>query len=249
MKTRNEKNNQGFSRIYSVRAIALALSLILSAAGASSANALDACATDPHDFYCSIDIPKSYQVVVNKIRPLNPLNFAPKDLKVVPKYNPYGLRTRKTVSAALVSLGNAMKSAGKGTLVIQSAYRSYKTQVSVHSRQVKTYGLKKGENLAARPGFSEHQTGMAVDVAGYRQGCSIQVCFSKTKAGKWLAANSYKYGFVLRYPSGKTSITGYQFEPWHFRFVGVDLATKMHDRGISTLETYFGLTSAPNYLN
>jgi D-alanyl-D-alanine carboxypeptidase len=89
---------------------------------------------------------------------------------------------------------------------------------------------------------------LAVDFGA--QGVStLQVSFAKTKAGIWLAANSYKYGFVLRYPFGKTKITGYSFEPWHFRFVGVATATEMHDQGISTLEEFYALPAAPNYLN
>ena len=72
---------------------------------------------------------------------------------------------------------------------------------------------------------------------------------AKTKAGIWLAANAYRYGFVLRYPSGKTSITGYSFEPWHFRYVGIDVATAMHDQNIQTLEEFYGLPAAPGYLN
>jgi D-alanyl-D-alanine carboxypeptidase len=65
----------------------------------------------------------------------------------------------------------------------------------------------------------------------------------------WLAENAYKYGFVLRYPYGKTKITGYSYEPWHFRFIGVELATAMHEQTITTLEEFFGLPAAPNYLN
>jgi D-alanyl-D-alanine carboxypeptidase len=102
--------------------------------------------------------------------------------------------------------------------------------------------------LAARPGYSEHQTGLAVDFAA-RGVSTLQVSFAKTKAGIWLAANAYRYGFVLRYPSGKTAITGYSFEPWHFRYVGVEVATAMHDQNIQTLEEFYALPAAPSYLN
>jgi D-alanyl-D-alanine carboxypeptidase len=147
-----------------------------------------------------------------------------------------------------VKLGDAMKAAGQGTLIVQSGYRSYESQRTIHNAKVRALGKVRGENLAARPGFSEHQTGLAVDFAA--KGVStLQSSFAKTKAGKWLAGNAYKFGFVLRYPSGKTSVTGYSYEPWHFRYVGVDLATAMHDQNISTLEEYFSLPAAPGYLN
>ena len=147
----------------------------------------------------------------------------------------------------MLRMARAMKTAGAGTLVLQSAYRSFASQTAVHARQVARLGKAKGEALAARPGFSEHQTGLAADVAAVSQGCVIQICFAKTKAGSWLASNAYLYGFILRYPKGQTAITGYQFEPWHFRFVGVSLAGQMHRDGIKTLESFWKLPAAPAY--
>lgn len=248
MKTRNPRAKHRVARIYSERAITLALALSLTALGSVSASALDACATSPTEAGCSIGIAGSKQVVVNKTRPLTPVSYRPTDLVRVPKYNPYGRILRKEVSASVVRLGDAMKAAGKGTLIVQSGYRSYGIQKTIHKAKVRALGKTRGEKLAARPGYSEHQTGLAVDFAA-RGVSTLQVSFAKTKAGIWLAANAYRYGFVLRYPSGKTSITGYSFEPWHFRYVGVDLATVMHDQGITTLEEYFALPAAPTYLN
>jgi D-alanyl-D-alanine carboxypeptidase len=141
----------------------------------------------------------------------------------------------------------AMKAVGKGRLVIQSAYRSYSEQSAVHDRQVNKYGLKTGEALAARAGYSEHQTGWAMDVSARGQGCQIRVCFGQTKAGLWLADNAYKYGFIIRYPEYATPYTGYQYEPWHLRYVGKGLAKEMHDDGVRTLEKFFSLPAAPNY--
>jgi D-alanyl-D-alanine carboxypeptidase len=248
MKTRNLCLKQSLARIYSVRALTLALALSLTAVGSVSASAIDACAVSPTDAGCLINTASSKQVVVNKTRALSPSTYRPSDLITVPKYNPYGRILRREVSASVVRLGNAMKSAGKGTLIVQSGYRSYSSQKTIHKAKVRALGKTKGEKLAARPGYSEHQTGLAVDFAA-RGVSTLQVSFAKTKAGKWLAANAYRYGFVLRYPSGKTAITGYSFEPWHFRYVGVDLATAMHDQSITTLEEYFALPAAPNYLN
>ena len=248
MKTRNPVPKYGVARFYSVRALTLALAISLTSIGSIPASALDACATSPTDASCLINVGSSKQVVVNKTRPLSPITYRPSDLVRVPKYNPYGRIVRREVSAQIVAMGNAMKVAGKGTLIVQSGYRSYASQKTIHAAKVKAIGKTKGEKLAARPGYSEHQTGLSVDFAA--KGVStLQISFAKTKAGIWLAANAYRFGFVLRYPSGKTAITGYQFEPWHFRYVGVDLATTMKTQGVTTLEEYFSLPAAPNYLN
>jgi D-alanyl-D-alanine carboxypeptidase len=237
VKARNLKTNQRVARIYSVKAFALVLVLSLSTLTSVGASAVE-----------SIDSASSYQVVVNKTRPLTPVTYRPSDLVKVPKYNPYARIVRRNVSAAIVLLGNDMKAAGQGTLIVQSGYRSYSSQTTIHKAKVRALGKVHGEKLAARPGYSEHQTGLAVDFAA-RGVSTLQVSFAKTKAGIWLAANAYRYGFVLRYPSGKTAITGYSFEPWHFRYVGIDVATAMHDQNIQTLEEFYALPAAPSYLN
>ena len=199
----------------------------------------------------SIDEPASTWIVVNKLRPLNPIKYVPTDL-VAPKFgtlnaNPYGRKLRKEASTAAYRLAMAMRAEGQGSLIIQSAYRSYAEQKTIHARQVEKYGLKAGEALAARPGYSEHQTGWALDVSARGQGCQIRVCFGQTKAGSWLAKNAYKYGFIIRYPNYATPTTGYQYEPWHLRYVGKGLAKVMHDDKVSTLEKFFNLSAAPNY--
>jgi D-alanyl-D-alanine carboxypeptidase len=181
----------------------------------------------------------SLWVVVNKQRPLKPINYTPA------KFGSINLA--KPAADAFLLMKSGMKKAGVGTLILNSGFRSYNTQVGVHEKQVARYGLKAGEALAARPGFSEHQTGLAADVSALGQGCTIQVCFAKTKAGKWLATNAWQYGFILRYPDGQTKTTGYQFEPWHFRYVGVDLATEMKSQNITVLEKFWKLPAAPSY--
>ena len=199
----------------------------------------------------SLTEPESRWIVVNKLRPLNPIKYIPKDL-VAPKFgklnaNPYGRKLRKEASTAAYKLAMGMFQEGKGSLIIQSAYRSYAEQSTIHARQVAKYGKKTGEALAARPGYSEHQTGWAMDVSARGQGCQIRVCFGRTIAGSWLAANAYKYGFIIRYPNYATPVTGYQYEPWHLRYVGKGLAMVMHDDRVSTMEKFFDLPSAPNY--
>jgi D-alanyl-D-alanine carboxypeptidase len=187
----------------------------------------------------SLSKASSQWVVVNKLRPLAPLAYAP----VLSK----NLNLAAIAGKAYDQMKAGMKKAGAGSLILNSGYRSYNTQKIVHANQVARLGLKAGEALAARPGHSEHQTGLAADVSASGQGCAIQVCFAKTKAGKWLAANSWQYGFVLRYPDGQTKITGYQFEPWHFRYVGVELATEMKSLNLTVLEKFWNLPAAPNY--
>jgi D-alanyl-D-alanine carboxypeptidase len=183
----------------------------------------------------------SLWVVANKQRPLNPITYRP----AIGYFK--GVQVAKVTAAALSQMAAAMLKDKAGTLLLNSGYRSYDTQVVVHDRQVKHLGLKAGEALAARPGYSEHQTGLAADVSAAGQGCTIQVCFAKTKAGKWLAANAWQYGFILRYPDGQTATTGYQFEPWHFRYVGVELATEMKSQNVTVLEKFWKLPAAPSY--
>ena len=183
----------------------------------------------------------SLWVVANKQRPLNPITYKPS----IGYFK--GVPVAKVTAAALTQMAAGMLKAKAGTLLLNSGYRSFETQTAVHDRQVARLGLRAGEALAARPGYSEHQTGLAADVSAAGQGCTIQVCFANTKAGKWLAANAWQYGFILRYPSGQTATTGYQFEPWHFRFVGIDLATEMKSQNISVLEKFWNLPAAPSY--
>jgi D-alanyl-D-alanine carboxypeptidase len=188
-----------------------------------------------------IDSASSLHVVVNKQRPLNPITYKPKLAKV------NGVSVAASIAEPLRAMAAGMKAARAGTLILNSGYRSFESQTSIHANQVARLGLAAGEALAARPGHSEHQTGLAVDVSAKGQGCAIYPCFAKTTAGKWLAANAYQYGFVLRYFNGQTAVHGYQFEPWHFRYVGVEVATLMKLKRIGVLERFWGLPAAPTY--
>ena len=114
-----------------------------------------------------------------------------------------------------------------------SAYRSYNNQKSLYKSYVKRDGVKKADTYSARAGSSEHQTGLAVDI----NTASSRANFQNTKEYKWLINNSYKYGFIERYPKGKTNITGYKYEPWHYRYVGIEAASIIHEKGI-TFEEY-----------
>lgn len=201
----------------------------------------------------SIDKFNSLWVVVNKQRPLSYPKYVPKNLSKPPfKYpathNPLGVQLTKDAGTAIVALATAMANEKAGTLVLSSGYRSYVTQAAVHSRQVARFGLAAGEALAARPGYSEHQTGLAVDVYAAGQGCQIYTCFANTKAGKWLAAHALRFGYIIRYQQNQAATTGYQFEPWHLRYVGVELAGQMTLAKAKSLESFWKLPKAPSYL-
>jgi D-alanyl-D-alanine carboxypeptidase len=191
-------------------------------------------------------------VVVNKQRQISPLRYKPENL-VFPEFprpriqNPFGLRLREEAAVATVALAQAMKAEGAGTLILNSGFRTYKNQQALYNRTRDTRGLAIAEKLSARPGHSEHQLGLAADFSARGQGCVIMVCFGTTKAGKWLGDNAHEYGFILRYPKGFRAITGFQYEPWHFRYVGVELATELKTKGIKTLEEFWDLPFAPDY--
>jgi D-alanyl-D-alanine carboxypeptidase len=195
----------------------------------------------------SLTDPTSYWVVVNKLRPLSPLAYAPGDLVTVPVAHDNPAVMRSVASAALVAMFAAGAAEGAGQMQVQSSYRSYPTQVAVYNGWVRSLGQAQADRQSARPGFSEHQTGLAVDISTVPLSCSLAACFGTTPQGEWLAANAWRFGYLLRYPADKTQITGYEYEPWHFRYVGVALATEMHKEGVETLEEFFGLPAAPDY--
>lgn len=165
-------------------------------------------------------------VVANKKHPLVPLQYVPSDLVSVGN----GQQLRKEAAASLV----LMQAACSG-LVPASGYRSYATQQQLYSNYVATDGQAAADTYSARPGYSEHQTGLTMDFA------PILDTFAGSTQFAWLVANAHKYGWVLRYPSDKVAVTGYMYEPWHWRYVGVTIATDMHDKGIRTLEEYFNV--------
>jgi D-alanyl-D-alanine carboxypeptidase len=199
----------------------------------------------------SLDDPTSPWVVVNKLRPITDgSNYSPPDLVNLPDDmpNPNGHQLRAGAAAALEEMFHAAANEVGTQLVAQSGYRSYNSQVNAYGYYVDQLGVAGADLTSARPGYSEHQTGMAMDILDTSSGCSVDgPCFGSSASGIWLAENAYRFGFILRYPADKTDVTGYEYEPWHFRWVGVDLATEMHNQGVATLEEFFGLPAAPTY--
>ena len=198
----------------------------------------------------STDQPASPWWVVNKTRPL-PDSYVPPDL-VVPNVrlrlaaSNEQMRYSSQAVADLISMFDAAKQQGV-TLVFGSGYRSEALQRQFYNGYVAEDGQEAADRLSARPGTSEHQTGLSFDATSASQQCHLEKCYADMPEGKWLAANGYKYGFIIRYPNGKEAVTGYDYEPWHMRWVGKELSEEMHRTGVQTLEEFFGLPAAPDY--
>lgn len=179
-------------------------------------------------------------IVANKERNL-PEDYEPADLVIpnVPFPFKEDLPKKKLRKEAALSAEVLFKAAEEQglELLAQSGYRSYDTQVSIFAYNADQYGEEKANQTSAQPGQSEHQTGLSLDVTSPQVNYQLVEEFGETKEGKWLAENAYKYGFIIRYLKGKEEITGYQYEPWHLRYVGNEHAKEIHERGI-TLEEY-----------
>ena len=150
-------------------------------------------------------------------------------------------RSNKSLDKDLMAAFRKMQAdaTAKGlNIYIASGYRSYDYQVSLYNRYVANDGKTAADTYSSRPGNSEHQTGLCFDLN------SIEDSFQYTNEGKWINDNCYKYGFCIRFPKGKDAYTGYQYESWHLRYVGEELAEKLYNNGDwISLEEYFGITS------
>lgn len=200
----------------------------------------------------SVDDPTSLWVVVNKARILQPATYTPINLVTpnVPLRNGISGDERLVSQQMAKSLESLVAAAlaDSVTLNLQSGYRSYAFQTTVYNAYVARDGQAAADTYSARPGHSEHQTGLAADLGGVTTPrCNVAPCFGDTPEGQWLAAHAYTYGFLIRYTTSKQSVTGFEGEPWHIRYIGIDLAREMHDKGVDTLEEFFGLAAAPSY--
>lgn len=193
----------------------------------------------------SIDDPMSLWVIANKLRQLNPASFEPTDLVYPQVESTNGQPLREPAARATEQMVAAAAAEGVYLRLI-SAYRSYNTQVSVYGSFVANQGQAFADTTSARPGHSEHQTGLTADFDA-ADGCTLDSCFANTPSGLWLHTRAADFGFVERYPAGKEEITGYMAEPWHYRYVGPELALEMRAQGVLTLEEFFGLPAAPDY--
>jgi len=195
----------------------------------------------------SIDDPASIWVVADKLRPLNPVDYVPSDLVSVPVAHTWDPELRQEASDAVVAMFQAAQAEAGLSLASNSAYRGYDTQVRIYQNDLDASGQEVADGLTARPGYSEHQTGLAMDIGAESGSCSLDPCFADTAEGQWLAANAWRFGYLLRYPADKVPVTGFTFEPWHYRYIGAELSTEMHGTGVTTLEEFFALPAAPAY--
>ena len=179
--------------------------------------------------------------VANKKHSL-PYDYEPSDLRTVNVNSSADLQMRDEAASALEDMFAAASKDGI-TLVACSGYRSAVYQDQLYSGYVNSYGTEVADSISSRPGYSEHQTGLAMDIGDHDQSTVFTADMENTSEGEWLYRNAHLYGFVLRYPKGKENITGYSFEPWHYRYVGVETATAMYNISPDeTMEEYFGVT-------
>lgn len=176
--------------------------------------------------------PAAIDVLVNKKHCLQPLGYVPQ----------LATSNGATLNVQAIDAYNqlfAAASAAGQPFYVTSSYRSYASQVATYRKWVATSGQSVADTYSARPGYSEHQTGFAFDVAA--SGCALD-CFGSTPQYVWFQQNAADYGFIQRYYKGYEDVTGYKAEEWHYRFVGVKVAKDMQSKGIKTLEQYWSLT-------
>lgn len=180
------------------------------------------------------DMNKEDLILVNKYNHLDK-DYEPDDLVNIPLQYAYDdNKVREHVYEAFKDMWYAASKEDL-TLIVTSSYRSYKEQEQIHKSYANQKGQEWADSVSARPGYSEHQTGLTLDIVTYN---STMDNFENTDEFKWLQKNSYKYGFILRYPKDKTYITGYDYESWHYRYVGKKVAKEIHDLDITYDEYY-----------
>ncbi len=190
-----------------------------------------------HEFYTDVsntNVDDGILMLVNKYTKLDN-TYKPNLVKMDTKYSRADWTMEKEAYEHFKEMVDAAK---KDNIKIYntSSYRSYETQNRIYNRYVKNESVKEADTHSARPGHSEHQTGFATDI----NTSSASFHFENTKEYEWLLNNSYKYGFILRYPQGKEYITGYMFEPWHYRYIGIDAAKIVYENNI-TYEEYYAV--------
>ena len=186
--------------------------------------------------------------LVNRDYPL-PEDFVPEGLTTPDVLFPFSDTTidkaKMTPEAgeALALLFDAAYEEAGLTLYGVSAYRSYARQYTIYATNLAVYGIPHTNRYSAAPGRSEHQTGLSIDISCASEGFALEDTFADTPEGIWVAENAHRFGFIMRYPKDKEDITGYNYEPWHIRYVGTELADSLHTTGL-TLEEYYGVSSS-----
>lgn len=186
--------------------------------------------------------------LVNREYPL-PEDFVPENLTTPDVLFPFSdtsidkAKMTPAAGQALALLFDAAYEEAGLTLYGVSAYRSYARQYTIYATNLARYGTAHANRYSAAPGRSEHQTGLTIDISCASEDFLLEETFADTPEGIWTAENAHRFGFILRYPKGKEHITGYNYEPWHLRYVGAELAALLYETGL-TLEEYYGVPSS-----
>ena len=186
-------------------------------------------------FIKETDISKGNLMLVNKFNYLNE-DYEPENITNIDlSYSYSGNKVSKETNDAYKEMASSAKKEGI-VLLANSTYRTYKRQDDIYKDFYYSKGISYADSYAARPGYSEHQTGLALDI--FTNGKSTTSDFEESDAFIWLQNNAHKYGFILRYPKDKEYLTGYNYESWHYRYVGVNIATKIYNEKITFDEYY-----------
>ncbi len=195
--------------------------------------------------------PDSLTVLINKEFSL-PSDYVPQNLTapaITFSFSGYNEKKlmRSEAAKALEELFDAASEEGLHLYGI-SGYRSYKRQLAIYKKNIAEKGIEHTNKYSAKAGYSEHQSGLAMDVSTISIQNRLDIAFSGTPEGKWLAQNCWKFGYIIRYPEGKSDITGYAYEPWHIRYVGTELAKYLTENNL-TMEEYYGYTPSDSLQN
>lgn len=186
------------------------------------------------------DDPNSMLYLASKASPVEPVTYAPKDLR---RTAGTSVTLRQDTAKAVEALFAGAAKAGH-RLRLESGYRSYDRQKSLYAQYTRQYGEAFASRISAKAGTSEHQLGQAADVGSASGQCTLKACFGDTAAGKWVAAHAHEYGLIVRYPTNAEKITGYKYEPWHLRYIGIPDARAMKKNSIATFEQYVAAGSS-----
>ncbi len=179
------------------------------------------------------DLTKDNLMLVNKYHYLK--DYHPEDIVNIKNWYSYaGNSIKQEVNQKYIEMWNAAKEDGI-TLIVNSSYRTNEYQTGLYENRKEQQGQANADKYAARPGHSEHESGLALDIFSPGYGTAN---FETSDAYTWLINNSYKYGFILRYPKDKEHLTGYGYESWHYRYVGVEVAEDIHQKGLTFDEYY-----------
>ena len=188
----------------------------------------------------------SITVVVTKRRPLSPLSYVPPDLVTLTGVPGDGVdQLRAEAAAGITRMYEAAAAAGV-PFRISTAYRDYEYQEFLYAGEVRQSGVAAADRLVARPGYSEHQTGLTADIYDVPEN-QLKPSFGESGAGTWIREHAHEYGFIVSYPDGSEPVTGYTYEPWHVRYVGEEIAREMRETGVDTLQEHFGVEASPDY--